>query len=163
MLNKKKVALLGAIAAVAMASTGAQAATETADAQVRIIAAVQLVEVNALNFGIVAPGAAAGIVTISTTSDTPTCDLGLSCVGTTTRGRFTVTGASGQTVAIAVDPTVTLNSGGNTMSVALTPSTTTVATTGSPVAFFVGGALSVGASQVAGNYVGTFTVTANYQ
>lgn len=163
MLNKKKAALLGAMAVAAMTSTGAQAAVESADAKVTIVAAVQLAEVAELNFGTIAPGTAAGIVTMTVGSDTPTCAVGLTCVGTRSRGRFTVTGTSGQNVAITVDPSVTLNSGGNNMSVALASSTASVPTTGSPVEFFIGGVLSVGANQPAGNYIGTYTVTANYQ
>ena len=42
MLNKMKVALLGAMAVAAVGSTNAQAATQSADAKVTILSAVQL-------------------------------------------------------------------------------------------------------------------------
>lgn len=165
MLNKKKVALLGAMAAVAMASTGAQAATQTATAEVDIVAAVQLAINDTLDFGIIASGGSASTVIMPTASNTRTCGTGLTCVGTAQRGRFTVSGATtGYVVAINV-PTSTLLSagGGNTMSVSLVPSTTSFPSTGVPVEFFVGGTLSVGANQAAGNYTGTYAVTADYQ
>ena len=166
MLNKKKVAPLGAMAAVAMASTGAQAATQTANAEVKIVAAVQLAQNDILDFGIIASGGAAATVIMPTGSNTRTCGTGLTCAGTARRGRFTVSGATtGYVVAINI-PTTTISlsaGGGNAMSVSLVPSTTSFSSTGVPVEFFVGGTLSVGANQVAGNYTGTYAVTADYQ
>ena len=165
MLNKKKVALLGAMAAVAMASTGAQAATQTANAEVKIVAAVQLAQNDILDFGIIASGGAAATVIMPTTTNTRTCGTGLTCAGTARRGRFTVSGATtGYVVAINVPTSTSLSAGGgNAMSVVLTPSMTSFSSTGVPVEFFVGGTLSVGANQAAGSYVGTYAVTADYQ
>ncbi len=164
MLNKTKVAILGAMAVAAMASTGAQAATQTATAKVDIIAAVQLAQNDALDFGVVASGAAAGTVDLLPTATTRTCSAGLTCVGTALRGRFTVSGAtSGYVVAISVPTSTTLSSGANTMSLTLTPSMTSFTSAGTAQVFYVGGKLSVGASQAAGNYTGTYTVSADYQ
>lgn len=164
MLNKTKVAILGAIAVAAMASTGAQAATQTANAEVDIIAAVQLAQNDVLDFGVVASSATAGTVTLPTGSNGRTCSAGLTCVGTALRGRFTVSGAtSGYVVAISVPTTTTLTSGSNNLSLALTPSMTSFTSAGTPQEFFVGGTLSVGVNQAAGNYTGTYTVSADYQ
>jgi hypothetical protein len=63
MLNKSKIALAGAIAAAALVSTGANAATQTATAEVDILAAVQLAQNDGLDLGVVASSAAAGTVT----------------------------------------------------------------------------------------------------
>ncbi len=156
MLNKKKVALLGAMAAAAMASTGAQAATQNASAEVEIVAAVQLAINDTLDFGIIASSAAPATVTMPTASNARACGTGLTCVGTAQRGRFTVSGAtSGYVVAIIVPATTTLSAGGGNM--------TSFASLGVPQEFFVGGTLSVGANQAAGNYTGTYVVTADYQ
>ncbi|MFN3620800.1 DUF4402 domain-containing protein [Sphingorhabdus sp.] len=164
MLNKTKIALLGAMAVAATASTGAQAATQTANAEVDIIAAVQLAQNASLDFGVVASGASAGTVELPTGADTRTCTAGLTCVGTAQRGQFTVSGAAtGFTVAISVPASTTLTSGGNTMTLALTPSITSFTSVGAPQVFYVGGSLAVGASQPAGNYTGTYTVSADYQ
>ena len=166
MLNKKKVALLGAMAAVAMASTGAQAATATATADVDIIAAVQLQQLEGLDFGTVASSATAGTVVLPSGSNVRTCTAQVTCVGPALRGRFTVSGAtSGYVVSINVPGTVSLTSttGGAPMTVELLPSTTTINTTSSAQEFFIGGNLAVGAYQAAGNYTAEYTVTANYQ
>lgn len=162
MLNKK-LALLGATV-VAMASTGANAATQTATAEVDIIAAVQLAQNDGLDLGVVASSAVAGTVALPTSSNTRTCSAGVTCVGTALRGRFTVSGAtSGYVVAISVPASTTLASGANSMNLALSPSITTFTSTGAAEVFFVGGTLSVGANQAAGTYTGTYAVSADYQ
>ena len=58
---------------------------------------------------------------------------------------------------------MTLTSGSNSMSASLTYSAPSVVLAASAGAFTVGGTLNVGASQAAGDYSGTFNVTANYQ
>ena len=164
MLNKKNVALLGAMAAAAMASTGAQAATENATAEVDIIAAVQLQQTNGLDFGVIAPGAVAGTVAIPATSNARTC-VQVTCVGTPSRGRFTVTGSSGgYPILITVPPSVSLTStAGSPMLVTLVSSTTTLNSSATAQEFFVGGVLHVGSNQAAGAYTGSYVVTADYQ
>ena len=161
MLNKK-IALLGA-AAIAMVSTGANAATVSATAKVDIIAPVTLTQTAGLDFGVVAAAAAAGTVTLTPASDVRVCSVGLSCVGAAQRGAFSVVGANGFTVGITVASTTTLTGAGAPMNLALTPSTATVVATGLAQTFYVGGALTVGAAQAAGTYTGTYNVSANYQ
>lgn len=162
MLNKK-IALLGA-AVAALASTGANAATQTATAEVDIIAAVQLAQNDGLDLGVVASSAVAGTVALPTTGNTRTCSAGVTCVGTALRGRFTVSGAtSGYVVAISVPASTTLSSGGNNMTLSLTPSITSFTSTGAAEVFYVGGSLAVGANQAAGTYTGTYAVSADYQ
>jgi Mat/Ecp fimbriae major subunit len=162
MLNKSKIALAGAIAAAALVSTGAQAATVSADARVEIIAPVTLVETAGLNFGIVAPGAAAGSVDIGTGSDTPTCSVGVICMSGGSRGTFELTAASGYSVDVTIDPTTSLTGAGAPMLVTLTSGGTIIATGGTQT-FYVGGTLDVGAAQTAGTYTGTYDVSAEYQ
>ena len=162
MLNKK-IALLGA-AVAALASTGANAATQTATAEVDIIAAVTLTQDLGLDFGVVASSAAAGTVTLPTGSNTRTCSASVTCVGTAQRGQFTVSNATtGYNVAITVPASTSLTGPGAAMNLALVPSITGFTSTGVAVVFNVGGTLSVGASQVAGTYTGTYNVSADYQ
>lgn len=164
MLNKK-IALLGA-AAAALVSTGANAATQTATAEVDIIAAVTLAQDQGLDFGVVASSAAAGTVTLPTGSNTRTCSAAVTCVGTANRGQFTVSNAaSGYLVGITVPASTTLDDGGPgaAMTLTLTPSITSFTSTGASQVFFVGGTLSVGAAQAAGTYTGTYNVSADYQ
>ena len=159
----RKIALLGA-AVAALASTGANAATQTATAEARIITAVTLTQNTGLNLGTIAPSAAAGTVTLPTGSNTRTCSASVTCVGTATRGQFTVAGAAtGFTVGITVPTSTSLTGAGAPMGLTLVPSITGFTSTGAPVVFFVGGTLSVGANQVAGTYTGTYNVSADYQ
>ena len=67
-------------------------------------------------------------------------------------------------VVVGGDSNVTLNGSlGGTMSSTLTYSAPTVTLGATGGSFQVGGTLSVGANQAAGDYSGTFNVTANYQ
>jgi Mat/Ecp fimbriae major subunit len=164
MLNKSKIALIGAIAAAGMVSTGANAATQTATAEVDIIAAVTLTQDLGLDLGVVASSAAAGTVTLPTGSNTRTCSASVTCVGTAQRGQFTVSGATtGYNVGITVPTSTSLTGAGAPMNLTLVPSITGFTSTGAPVVFHVGGTLSVGANQVAGTYTGTYNVSADYQ
>ena len=163
MLNKSKVALLGAFAAAAMVSTGANAATVSATAEVDILAPVTLAQTAGLDFGVVAAGAAAGTVTLTPVSDVRTCSVGLACVGAAQRGAFSVVGAATYNVVITVDASTTLTGAGAPMSLNLTPSTAGVLATGLPQTFHVGGTLTVGAAQAAGTYTGNYNVSADYQ
>lgn len=163
MLNKK-IALLGA-AVAAMVSTSANAATQTATAEVDIIAAVTLTQDAGLDFGVVATSAVAGTVIMPTGTDTRTCSAGVTCAtGTARRAQFTVSNAtSGYLVNIAVPTSTTLNFSGNVMNLSLVPSMTSFTSTGADQVFYVGGTLSVGANQAAGTYTGTYSVSADYQ
>ena len=163
MLNKSKFALIGAIAAAGMVSTGANAATQTATAEVDIIAAVTLTQDVGLDLGVVAASAAGGTVTLPNTSNTRTC-VGVTCVGTAQRGQFTVSGAATGFVVLVTTPlTTTLSGAGPAMTLALSPSLVSFASTGAPQTFFVGGTLAVGANQTPGYYSGTYNVSADYQ
>jgi len=163
MLNKK-IALLGT-AMAALVSTGANAATQTATAEVEILAPVTLTQTAGLDFGVVAAGAAAGTATIGIAGNTATCSLGLACVGTSSRGAFAVVGADTTTVVISVDASTTLSNGtpADNMNLTLIPSATSIAANGTPQTFYVGGILSIGGGQTAGTYNGTYAVSAEYQ
>jgi Mat/Ecp fimbriae major subunit len=164
MLNKK-IALLGA-AAAALISTGANAATQTATAEVDIIAAVLLTQDAGLDFGVVASSAAAGTVTLPSGSDTRSCTAAVTCVGAANRGQFTVSNAAaGFVVGITVPASTTLDDAGPgaPMVLTLNPSMTSFNSTGASQVFYVGGTLAVGAAQAAGTYTGTYTVSADYQ
>lgn len=163
MLKMSKVALAGAIAAAAMVSTGANAATVSATAEVDILAPVTLSQTAGLDFGVVAAGAAAGTVSIPTGSDVRTCSVGLACVGAAQRGAFSVTGANTYTVAITVAASTSLTGPGAAMALALTPSVNSIVATGAAQTFHVGGTLTVGAAQAAGTYTGNYNVSADYQ
>ncbi len=163
MLNKSKIAVIGAIAAAGMVSNAANAATVSATAEVDILAPVTLVQTAGLDFGVVASGAAAGTVTLPNSSNVRTCSVGLACVGAAQRGTFDVVGASGYTVAITVAASTLLTGPGAAMALTLNPSAASVVATGAAQTFFVGGTLNVGAAQAAGTYTGNYNVSADYQ
>jgi Mat/Ecp fimbriae major subunit len=164
MLNKMKIALVGAAAVAAMSSTAAFADTENATATVEILGAVELTKFADLDFGVVASGSAAGTVALPTGSNVRVC-TGVTCVGTASRARFQVTAANdGNVITISHSPTATLTGAGADMSLTLSSSASSI--TFDPAALediFIGGTLTVGANQVADTYNGSFSVTAEYQ
>ena len=110
-----------------------------------------------LNFGSVASAAQAGTVTVSHTS-TPTRDVTVvTKVGTSfDNAKFTVTGQSGMTFKVTLDPSVSLTGPGTAMTASLNMSANT---TGNALGdFYVGGVLNVGINQTAGDYTGSLVL-----
>ncbi|AMO73129.1 DUF4402 domain-containing protein [Sphingorhabdus sp. M41] len=145
-----------------MGATTARADTATADARANILAQVSVdSDGSNLDFGTIVTGAEASTVAVSTTGS-PTCGTGLVCSGTTTAAGFDVSGTTGETVAVSVDPTVTLTGPDGTMTAMLKASNETIVLAGED-SFTVGGILSVGANQADGAYEGSFNVAVVYQ
>lgn len=162
----KTVFIKAALAATAMASLGlgataANAATANAEARATILSPVVVTNTSPLDYGLIAAGAGASTVAVST-AGARTCGAGLVCTGATTAANFTVVGVVGQTVSVSVPANVTLSAGANNMTSTLVSSAPTIILDGTD-GFSVGGTLSVGANQAAGAYTGNFTVTVNYQ
>lgn len=156
-----------AVLAVTLGSTAAQAATDTAEARARVLAAITLTNNTALEFGAVVAASGGGTVEITPAGTRTPCTLPLTCSGTVSAAQFDITGGtSGEVVTINADPTVTLlnTSGPGSMSATLLESapTATLDATGA-ASFTVGGTLTVAASQAEGVYLGTFSVSADYQ
>ena len=156
-----KAALVGTVAAAALVSTGAQAATANATAKAQILQQITVTKTSDLDYATIVTSAAASTV-ILTPAGVRTCGLGLVCTGTATAASFGVVGTIGQIATVSVPATVTLQSGANTMTSTLV-SSTALMTLAASNSFQVGGTLSVGGSQADGAYAGTFTVTVNYQ
>lgn len=159
-----KRALLGvAIAAFAMNASAAHAATASGTATAKILRQITLTNTSDLQFATIISGATASTVAVSTAGGV-TCGAGLTCTGTTTAANFDVAGTDGAVVVVVGDANVTLNGSlGGTMNSSLTYSDATITLGATGGSFQVGGTLIVGANQVAGDYTGTFNVTANYQ
>lgn len=151
-----------AVIALGLSASAANAATASANATAEILSQVSVTKTADLAFGTVAIGTSGGTVAVST-AGARSCGSGLVCSGTTAAAGFTVSGAVGQTVGVTVPATVTLNDGGsNNMTATLTSSASSIVLDGTD-AFTVGGTLTVGGTQAAGTYAGSFTVTVNYQ
>jgi Mat/Ecp fimbriae major subunit len=166
MLNKIKFALAGTIAAAAMVSGAANAATQNATAEAEIITPVALSSVTLLDFGLIASSADEGTVALGG-SDTRTCSSEVVCVGTASRGKFNVSAAAaGQVIALGfTDDTISLTgpAGSTPMEVSLSLSTSQITFDAAALEdVFVGGTLTVGGGQAAGEYSGTYQVTADY-
>ena len=153
------------IAVAALASTSAQAAGTTASANATILEQVVVTKVTDLDFGVIAIGTGGGTVTVGNTNNR-TCGTGLVCSGVVTSANFAIVGVGNQNVGISSDSSVTLTriGGTETMSATLasSASSATLSALGTS-SFAVGGVLTVGGTQVAGGYTGTFAVTVNYQ
>ncbi len=157
-----KVAVAASLIASLGAGAAASAATQSATARARILRQVTLTNTTDLQFGTIVSSPAASTVLVST-AGARTCGAALVCSGTTTAAHFDVAGTTGQIVTVVVDPTVTLTSGTNTMTAALTSSAAVLTLVANAGGFNVGGLLTVGASQADGSYAGSFNATADYQ
>jgi Domain of unknown function (DUF4402) len=175
--------LCGALFTVAGAMVWAgtaSAATRVATGKVVIVRPNVFINVQDLDFGAIIPSGTAGTVTVPPTG-ARTSTGGVTVVPSSayTPARFAGEGTTGQLVAISVTATsvnLTRISGTQTMAVdtfviGSTPTMVlgtapTLFTIGSSTGIFnfpVGATLRVNANQAEGSYVGSFTVTLNYQ
>ena len=141
----------------------AGAVTVNGAASVVILSVISASQTQAMNFGTVLPGAAAGVVTLSSAgaATSPT----LTTSGTATAGRFTIT-AQGSTVLNITFGDGTVTNGSDSMAInnftsSSTPASNTTDASGN-LTLDVGADLNVGANQAAGTYTGTYTVTVSY-
>ena len=158
-------ALASLAASLSFGSAAQAAATANGTATAEILTTIAVSSARSLNFGQIAVNGA-GTVAIAG-NGTVTCSSLLVCTGSQSTAAFNVTGSAGQAYVTTV-PTaaVTLSDGaGNTMTVdnfaAHFPAGNTL--TGGASTFEVGGRLNVGATQAAGVYSGTFSVSVEYQ
>jgi hypothetical protein len=165
-----KLALL-ALAIGAAAQAGA--ASNTASASATVITPINVTSTGSLAFGKIAASATPGSITIST-SGTRSNSGGATGSGTTSAIKFDITGEPSSTYTIdTAATTANLTSGSDTMALALVSDFTGAgATTGAQAtgtldgtgkqSLYVGGTLTVGASQAAGAYTGTVSVAVAY-
>ena len=151
-------------AAVSFGSAASAATTATATASAEILSTLTVTNTQGLDFGQVAVNGA-GTVRV-TGAGLVTCSASLVCTGTRQTANFNVTGTSGVALNTSVTTaSVTLSSGANTMTLnnfdIYYPNGNSLVAGAST--FSVGGTLNVGASQAAGLYAGTFTVSVEYQ
>lgn len=116
----------------------------------------------ALSFGAIVAGSRAGQVTVTPDGDVGCA--GVQCLSGARAGDFYVTGPKDYAVAVTVAPTILRATGGATLGVRITPSATTLLLLGGrrQTRFTVGGTLSIGANQPAGDYRGAYLVVLDY-
>ena len=141
----------------------------TGTAAANIISPLSITQNNGLEFGTIATSGTAGTVTIAAQEALNLTWSNVSVIKPTDAarksGKFTVTGLSGSTYKLTVPESATIANGANSMSIALTKSAPSTGNTltGGTSSFYVGGTLSVGATQATGNYTGSYTVTVAYE
>jgi hypothetical protein len=174
--NFKQASLRAVLAvALAAAAVSSYAVEGVAGATATVIAPIAINKAVDLNFGKFAPGTG-GSITISTSGTPTSTGIVRSTTVTPTAARFDVTGDANATYAITYTGTSTTLSDGATtpstmgMSIhsSLTANNATTGTvtdgllTGGAQSIYVGGTLTVGATQVAGTYTGNVSVQVEY-
>mgnify|MGYP000017531333 CR=1 FL=1 len=150
----------------------AYAATASSTATSIVMVPIAVTAGTVLDFGKFSAGASGGTIKVEPDSTVAVTSTVLRGTGaTSTAAQFTVTGDASNTYSIAYTGDATLANGINTMALtkvsALTaPTSTALVATGTLTlgtqTIFVGGTLTVGASQVAGTYTGAVGVTVLY-
>ena len=167
-----KLALLAAMAVVsAGVATSSQAASATATASGTVVTPITIAAAGNLAFGSFARGAG-GSVTVSTSGVRATTGPILMGTATSSAARFNINGTAAATYSITHSGstvlTNTTGTGGETMALAkfsdLTAGNATSGTLDAAGAqsLYVGGALTVAATQASGLYVGTVIATVEY-
>jgi hypothetical protein len=164
-----KTTLIGAAIVAAVTFTQAANAQNTASASflasANIVSPIAIVNNGPMSFGDVVPGTSAGSVVLAAAGGRTPSGVTLGGSTSWSAATFTVTGAPNYAYSIGLPGSVTINSGGNSMTVASFTSNPTGPGnlgSGGTQALAVGATLSVGASQAVGFYTGSFNVTVTY-
>lgn len=167
---KKLLATASALAAIALTSSPAEAASQ-ATGTARIYRPLVLTSSQNLNLGIIVLSGASfsgESVTINGSGTITTCGTtagDLTCSGSTTAAIYNVAGANNQTVTISAPAFNLVNGATNLLFTPSAPATVLLTNSGAPgTNFNIGGTLS-GLSNTTpdGTYTGTFNVTVAYQ
>lgn len=168
-MRSKLVTLVAVTASLAFASVASAQTSDsaTATATASIVAPISIARVTNLNFGSLVTDTAATTATVAANA-AGTYSGSATQLGSTTSASFTVTGHTGATFSVVTAPnTVSLvgPAGSTAMSAVLDRgcASGTCTLVGGTDTVFVGGTLSIGASQMAGTYTSAaFDVTVAY-
>ncbi len=163
-MNKfsKVIAAGTAFVTLGLGAGAAHAADATATASAEILEQVSVAFVSNLEFGSIVPDDTSDVDVSVAAASGATVDCGtLTCNGTSGPASWTVSGANlAVTVAEDVALTQLSTTGGDTMAIAL--SLGSVDLSGGSDTLYVGGTLTVGANQAAGDYEGNIDLTVDY-
>jgi hypothetical protein len=157
-------ALTAIALAAAVLAAPAKADTKTASATATVMIPMTITKTADLRFGSFAPTTTAGTVTIATGGGRTSSNVQLSSMTTSGAAAFSVAGDTTATYAITLPGSATLTNGASSMTISSfvsNPSGTGTLVAGAGTVS-IGGTLAVGASQTAGSYTGTFSVTMDY-
>ena len=168
MKNMIKILILIILFSGFVASSFAQIAA-TATASANIITPISIAKDLNMSFGNIAvnPTSPGGTVTLPAASSSTrsfTGGITLTAVtGLVQAAKFTVTGEGTSAYTVTIPGTISIASGTNTMSIVpVSNPNGSGALVGGTQDIYVGGTLTVGATQAVGIYSGTFNVTVNY-
>ena len=166
---RSAVAVSAAIATFAGAAPAFAAATATADAKAEILSTLTLAVAtgSSLDFGQIANNGG-GTATIDPSTGNRTCSALLVCVGSSSSVAFQVGGTTGASVVVTLPASASTLTGTNTGQTMSLNGFTRYFPAGNTLvagatSFLVGGTLTVGATQAADLYSGTFDVSVEYQ
>lgn len=173
--NVRRAALASVVALGAFGASNGFAATETTTATATVIEPIAITKTAELVFGKFAPGAG-GTVTVSTSGTRTASGAILSTIGSTpTAAKFDVTGDADATYSIDWSVASLLTDPGSSETMTLTKISDLDASgavtgevgsgtlsAGGAQSIYLGGTLTVGAAQAAGDYAGDVTVTVEY-
>ena len=159
---------LAVLATLATVATPAAAATITATTSANVNRAIQLANVQNLDFGTLTLTGATGTRTITISqAGVLTCATGIVCSGTVKTARFNIQGSNNNTVLFSYGAVALSNGIAGSETIPFTPSgpaSMAITNSGAPgTNFDVGGSLSVTSTLAGGVYTGSVTVTADYQ
>ena len=159
-----KKTILGAAVAVLASTSAAAQSSDSAQgtATATVVAPIQIAnDGGELSFGVFVPSATLGSVSIATDGSRTGSNVSLATGGVVSADAFTVTGTGDRLFSITSAAT-TVASNGNTMALTIDAPTSATLTAAGTYALNVGGTLTVGANQPAGDYQGTYTMTVAY-
>jgi len=168
MFNRKiLIATTAGLISLGAFSGSVFAASVSAQANATIAAPLSVSETTQMNFGSISPDASSATTVQLDTADAVTSPDGAGLVGgTVASGAFSVSGVGtlGFTITLPANGTVSLGGPGTAMPVNnFSDSLGGVgALTAGSASFTVGADLTVGAGQTGGAYLGSYTVTVNY-
>ena len=168
MKNFSRLSLLAAVVAtLSTFSVSAIAATATGNASATVLTPITIAPVTALNFGTLSGNLSGGTVTLTAAGARSQIGTVVFATGGFSAASFKVDGTGGATFAVTY-PTVPLTVSNGTVTMPFTVSGQTIGTLSGTapsvgtLTFPVGGTLTVGASQAAGTYTGTYPMTVEY-
>ncbi len=165
-MNVKKLLAVAAVVGCAATPALVEAAGVQVDASANIAQAIAITKGSDLAFGTIIPSATApGTVAISQAGVRTTTGVTGVPGGTITAATFTINGENNASYSLTIPATVTLSSGGDSMTATLNPSldpNQSQTMGSSATALNVGASLAVGQNQAAGAYTAQFNVTVAY-
>ncbi|WP_298195594.1 DUF4402 domain-containing protein [Novosphingobium sp.] len=159
---------LAALTASPALAAGGNTATATGTATATVVAPLQITHTSgaALSFGMFTAGNGGTVSVSQAGAASVTGDIGLVTGGTVSADSFTISGGPSRTFTISTSTGNTVAVGGASranMPLAVSAPTSGTLSSAGTFALKVGGTLTVAASQPAGSYTGTYTVTVTYQ